>query len=276
MTQIPLALQGYRCFLCHFDSVQKETICPECQGVHTMARKPEPHEDVQNLPTISRRAKRASTISADLVEKIQTGNVAWDKALDGGLVRPSSMLVCGKAGVGKSTQAIAIAAHIGMLLDEPVLYGSAEMPDELFAHIARNRLNLKKEALDNIYVTDTNDLASMLADVDDIEPCMIIWDSMQRFRAEGEEGDVVLRKVVHDAIEIGKEHNAITMLVSQITKGDDFAGRNTIRHDVDCVVDLVKVKTGISVQVLDKNRWGRTPLAGVIPVSWSELETLKP
>ncbi|MDD1678389.1 MAG: DNA repair protein RadA [Methanomicrobiales archaeon] len=281
MRQTSLALQGYKCFLCGAKSPQKETICPneDCHSLHTMMPVKSQENGEETTPTVARRAKKASSIAAADFEKISTGTEAWDAALDGGLVRPSSLLVYGDPGIGKSTQSILIAAHVALSLDEPVLYGSAEMPDSLFVHIARNRLNLSKQALDRIYVTDTNDLATMLAEIEEIQPAMVVWDSMQRFRSEGEEGEAVLKRVVHDALEAGQDANAITMLVSQVTKGEDFAGRNTIRHDVDCEVSMSKVRDGIAVQVLDKNRFGRTPLVGTIPVHWEipfVEETQKP
>lgn len=270
MRQTSLALQGYKCFLCGMKSPQKETICPneDCQSLHTMVLVKNQEDGEEATPTAARRAKKASSIAAADFEKISTGTEAWDTALDGGLVRPSSLLVYGDPGIGKSTQSILIAAHVAVSLNEPVLYGSAEMPDSLFVHIARNRLKLSKQALDLIYVTDTNDLATMLAEIEEIRPAMVVWDSMQRFRSEGEEGEAVLKKVVHDALEAGQLTNCITLLVSQVTKGEDFAGRNTIRHDVDCEVSMTKVSAGIAVQVFDKNRFGRTPLVGTIPVHW--------
>lgn len=267
-TQIPLALQGYRCFVCGFLSPQKETICTYCQGVHTSVSVRETAESEPVLPKFASRAKRASLISAIESVKIATGYDAWNVALDGGLVRPSSLLVCGDPGIGKSTQAIAIAGFVADLLKEPVLYGSAEMPNAMFAHVARNRLNMQKSTLDKMFVTDTSDLAAMLADIEEIQPCLVVWDSMQRFRHNDEEGDIVLRRVVHDGIEASKNFDHVAMFISQVTKAEDFSGKNSIRHDVDCEVWLNAVKNGIAVQVPTKNRYGRTPLTGVVPVDW--------
>jgi DNA repair protein RadA/Sms len=267
--QIPLALRGFQCFECGEEYPQRVSVCPSCNGVHTMLALREAADGEQVTPAPARRARRASSIPALETSKISTGTEAWDIALDGGFVRPSSLLVCGDPGVGKSTQAIAIAGAIADLLDEPVLYGSAEMPDAMFAHIARNRLNMKESTLRKVFVTDTNDLDAMLADIEEIEPALVVWDSMQRFRYGGEEGDVVLRRVVHDGIQAAKDHDHIAMFISQVTKGDSFAGRNTIEHDVDVAIWLTVVTDGIAVQVPTKNRYGRTPLVGIIPVEWS-------
>lgn len=270
VVQLRVPFEGYRCFHCETEYPQKVTLCPGCHAPDSMTPVRERDPSEKSIP--ARRAKRASKILARESPKISTGSVAWDEALDGGLVMPSSLLVAGEAGVGKSTQAIAIAAYVARTLARPVLYGSAEMPESLFASIARKRLGLSTSALEKVYVTDTNDLESLLADVDAIDPCMVVVDSMQRYRVDGETGEAVLLAVVHEILSTAKEQDFVAMLISQVTKGEDFAGSNTIRHDVDCVVNLAKVSAGLAVQVLDKNRHGRTPLVGVEPRTWEDSE----
>jgi DNA repair protein RadA/Sms len=203
------------------------------------------------------RAKRALNVSCDLPAPMSTGRKAWDLVLGGGLIRPSSVLIPGPAGVGKSTCVLAMADTISMRLKRPVLYGSAEMPKEHFRGLC-DRLKLEMKYL---YVNDSGHAEDMHDDIAELKPVMVIWDSAQRFTVGGEFGEVVLRNVVRGAIESGNRVKATTLLLSHVTKEDDFMGPNGIGHDVDVIIHLRKVgQNMIEVATREKNRYAPTPL----------------
>src|SRR5215204_2031929 len=123
-------LKRWMCLACETTHEQFSPFCDACKSTDTITEAPDEHaiEIEQERPR--QRAKRATLVSTSLPPVLSTGRNAWDIALGGGFVRPSSVLVYGPRGVGKSTSLLSIANTIGNTLKRPVLYGSAEMPTE--------------------------------------------------------------------------------------------------------------------------------------------------
>lgn len=249
----------YECEACGEPHNQFELICYACQSSDTIISTLGDGLDELNEDDIKprRRAKRALNISSALPPKVSTGRAAWDIVLGGGLVLPSSVLIPGPAGVGKSTCLLKIADAVGTLLKRRVLYGSAEMPGEHIRQVC-DRLKLSMKYL---YINDSSHAEDMHEDILHLKPAVIIWDSIQRYTVNGASGMLALRGVVQGAIESGNRAKAASLLVSHVTKEDDFMGENGIGHDVDVIVYLLKVGHNmISVETREKNRFAPTPL----------------
>ena len=233
--------------------------CSTCQAAETVIRNPRGH--ITEEKTTRNRAQNAAQISTQLPKPIRTGRDAWDKALGGGFVKPSSVLIHGPAGVGKSTSALRIAVQVAKSMGRKALYGSAEMPKEHLRLMA-DKVRIAAVDLKHLYVNDSGNFEDMLEDVVQLKPVIIVWDSIQRFRVDEELGEVELRKVTTGAIELGNSVKAVTLLLSQVTKDDAFIGSNAMGHDADVVLSLRKVGPNlIAVECLVKNRWGPTPLS---------------
>lgn len=210
----------------------------------------------------SRRAKVASEVSTAEVRKISTGRPAWDRALGGGFVRPSSLLIKGPRGAGKSTSALRLACHVATTHKRAVLYASAEMPAR---HVRRlcDSLGISKGVLERLYIQESPDLDDVLLDIEELSPIVVVWDSIQRFKVDESLGDVELREVVVSAVESAHANGHIALLLSQVTKELDFFGASSIGHDVDTIIDVRKIaENRIRVEVADKNRFAPTPLFG--------------
>ena len=120
------------------------------------------------------------------------------------------------------------------------------------------RLNLEMHYL---FINDSRHWEDMHDDIEELKPVAIVWDSIHRYMVDDELGDVPLRKVVTGAIEMGERYNAISFLVSHVTKSEDFVGESGIGHDVDAVVWVRRAGPGIiAIECTDKNRHGPTPL----------------
>lgn len=257
---------NFSCLACGSQFNARFSVCESCTSLETCVRAEDAHapiSSVHKVPT-RRKAKPASQIKLSNPKKLTTGRQAWDSALDGGLVRPSSVLLFGQAGVGKSTRSLAIALHFAEKYR--VLYGSAEMSEELFSQMLNRVCDAVKpsdKALANLHVNESDDVEQLLEDVTDLKPIFVVVDSIQRYRYEGQIGELALRNVVLNVLNSGKEHRHITFLISQVTKEENFIGSNSIRHDVDVEINLVNSSKGVTVQVLDKNRFGRTPRAAI-------------
>jgi DNA repair protein RadA/Sms len=256
----------YVCLACETLSSEFSLICYKCQACDTISAIDEDEldalQDDDRKPR--QRAKRAILISSATPPLIPTGRKAWDIVLGGGLTRPSSVLIPGPAGVGKSTCLLSIADAIGTRLKRPVLYGSAEMPKE---HLRRICDDLKL-SMQFLFINDSSHAEDMHDDIAELKPVVIVWDSVQRYTVNGDLGtNVTLRNVVRGAIESGNRVKAASLLVSHVTKDDDFMGENGIGHDVDAIVHLRKVDANlIAVETREKNRFAPTPLTATEPL----------
>ena len=250
----------YACVSCGREDEEKHGKCPSC-GVGDSYVSLDDVSPEEYSPEVEprKRARNAAKVDGRLPEPVSTGRKAWDAALGGGLVRPSSVLVYGPRGVGKSTSMLRIALHAARELRGEVLYGSSEMPAE-HLRMVLDRLGLTD--LKRLWISDSGEAEDMLADAEDIGPAVVVWDSIQRFRWEGAIGEVELRSVVHAAISLGVGLGAVSLLVSQVTKDETFIGPNGIGHDVDVLVSLRGVGPNlVAVECNEKNRFAPTPLS---------------
>jgi len=248
----------YVCLACGEDLENFSPICPSCASAETVTRSQAAEEASEK--SSRNRAQIASKISATLPDTISTGRKAWDIALGGGFVKPSSVLIYGPKGVGKSTSALRIGIHVAKLTNRKALYGSAEMPKE-HLRMMLDKMGISESDLKYLYINDSGHFEDMLEDVLALKPIVTIWDSIQRFKVEDEIGEIELRKVVIGAIELSNSVKGIGLLLSQVNKDDDFLGPNGIGHDTDIALSLRKVGPNlIAVECLEKNRFAPTPL----------------
>jgi predicted ATP-dependent serine protease len=161
--------------------------------------------------------------------------------------------------VGKSTRALGLALHVAELTRGKVLYGSAEMPAE-HVRLYAERVGASKAALSRLWVQDSSNAIDLLDNIDQLAPAVVIWDSIQRMTWQGELGDTELRQVVHHAIDAGKRHKLVTILLSQVGKDGAFLGPNGIVHDVDVAIRLTRDDRDLVVETPDKNRFAPTPM----------------
>src|SRR6185369_10653670 len=212
MKLVSVRNDSYECVACGHEENTPQGICPQCGAHDGLARR----EDVQEDPTpeerpTRRRARPAQRVSSRLPKPFSTGRQAWDHVLGGGLVKPSSVLVYGPRGVGKSTNLLRVATHAAKAMGGCTLYGSSEMPAEHLRMVI-DRLGVPTK---DLWISDSGDTEDMLEDIEELEPAVIVWDSIQRFRWEGALGEVELKSVVHAAIQAGIACKAVTLLVSQ-------------------------------------------------------------
>lgn len=246
----------FTCLACHAAHDEYADVCEACLKEDTICERDAVEEAPREDDRPRGKVHKLANVSPSLPPKIRTGRAAWDIALGGGLTRPSSVLVQGPKGVGKSTSALRIADHVSTSHKKPALYGSAEMPKE---HVRRlgDLLGLQMSYL---YIQDAGHLEDMVEAIESVRPILIVWDSIQRFQVEGEFGDVPLRLTVAGAIRAGNAAKAASILLSQVTKEDEFIGKSGIGHDVDVILSLKReARNEISVSCLEKNRFAPTP-----------------
>lgn len=274
--------KNYQCIACRTPAEEFSEFCDACHREDTICEvepREEENTDAYDARKKRGRARKLSSVSPKLPPKISTGRTAWDIVLGGGLTRPSSVLVKGPKGVGKSTSALRIADYVCRLHRGPALYGASEMPKE---HVRRlgDRLGLEMR---DLYINDSAHLEDMIEDIEELKPVLVVWDSIQRFFVRGELGQIPLQETVTGAIRAGNHARAASILLSQVTKEEEFVGRSTIGHDVDVILEITRTegpkkargrprKDGepprqslgeITISCLEKNRFGPTPISAI-------------
>ncbi|MBL4599597.1 MAG: DNA repair protein RadA, partial [Rhizobiaceae bacterium] len=168
--------------------------------------------------------------------RISTGIDELDRAIGGGFVRGSALLVGGDPGIGKSTllmQASAALARKG----HRVVYVSGEEA------VAQIRLRAQRlDAIEpNIGLAAETSVENILATLaNDQPPDLLVIDSIQTLwteQADSAPGTVTqVRNSVQAIIRYAKKSGTVVVLVGHVTKDGQIAGPRVVEHMVDAVL----------------------------------------
>src|SRR5690606_27962259 len=159
-----------------------------------------------------------------------TGLAEFDRALGGGLVPGSAILMGGEPGIGKSTlllQAAAMIARSGAR----VLYISGE---EATGQVRMRavRLGLADAPLQLAAATSVRDILTTLNSGP--PPALVVIDSIQTMHSdtiEGAPGTVSqVRASAFELIRYAKENSVALVLVGHVTKDGTIAGPRVLEH----------------------------------------------
>jgi len=171
----------------------------------------------------------------DASPRIKTGSGELDRAIGGGLVPGSIVLIGGDPGIGKSTlliQVLSALATDGLR----TLYVSAEESAGQIA-LRAERLGLPRAAL---RVLAENRMERILALCGEERPQALVVDSIQTVytdqlqSAPGAVGQV--RESAAQLVRFAKETDAVVFLVGHVTKEGSLAGPRVLEHMVDTVL----------------------------------------
>ena len=259
------------CTECGGESVRWVGKCPHCGSWNTMVeQKVEAEPSAAAGAKVHIRAARPSPIarvSAKGQERCKLNVGDLDDVLGGGLVPGSSVLLGGEPGIGKSTLLLQAAA--GMAVHGKVLYVSGE---EAASQIKQRHDRLHKdepvEMEENIFLLAQTDIDAALEEAAQIEPRLLILDSVQAlFSAELEAaaGSVSqVRTVAAAAIAFARAHDCAVMLIGHVTKEGQLAGPRVLEHMVDTVLYFEGERyNALRMLRAVKNRFGNTNEIGV-------------
>ena len=193
-----------------------------------------------------------------------TGLDELDRVLGGGLVPGAVLLLAGEPGVGKSTLLLEAAALVAEGNGSgPVLYVTGE---ESAAQV-RSRADRIGAVSERLFLAAETDLDVVLGHVDDVEPRLLIIDSVQTIAAaevEGAPGGVTqVRAVASALIAVAKERSMATILVGHVTKDGSVAGPRALEHLVDVVLHFDGDRhSQLRMVRAVKNRYGPTDEVG--------------
>jgi DNA repair protein RadA/Sms len=174
----------------------------------------------------------------------------------------ATILLSGEPGVGKSTLLLEVASRAART-GQRVLYITAEE--------SASQVRLRAErtgALDeNLYLAAETDLATVLGQIDQVAPQLLIVDSVQTVSSSLSEGlaggPSQVREVAATLIRVSKDRNLPVLLVGHVTKDGSIAGPRLLEHLVDVVCYFEGDRqTALRFIRAQKNRFGPTDEVG--------------
>jgi len=260
---------GYRCTECGWQAAKWTGRCGECQAWGTveeaassrLARAGIRAVSYRTAAPVSTPARPIGQVDATDAQARPTGLDELDRVLGGGLVPGAVLLLAGEPGVGKST----LLLEAGALIAEagPVLYVTGE---ESAAQV-RSRADRIGAVSERLFLAAETDLDVVLGHVDDVEPGLLIIDSVQTIAAadvEGAPGGVTqVRAVASALISVAKERSMAAILVGHVTKDGSVAGPRALEHLVDVVLHFDGDRhSQLRMVRAVKNRYGPTDEIG--------------
>ena len=259
---------SFVCSECGWTTVKWVGRCAECQQWDTMqeasaGRGLGSTKQVAPVRLVSSAAAKPITdVSTKPVQVWPTRVGEFDRVLGGGLVPGAVILLSGEPGVGKSTlllEAAANAARAG----SKVLYVSGE---ESVGQV-RMRAERTGALVDTLFLAAETDLATVLGQIEAVEPDLLVVDSVQTVASAEIDGAAGMpsqvREVAANLIRVAKERAMPVILVGHVTKDGSIAGPRALEHLVDVVCHFEGDRqTSLRFVRSLKNRFGPTDEVG--------------
>ncbi len=210
---------------------------------------------------------RLSSIDPDGSVAVATGVGELDRVLGGGLVPGSVTVLGGEPGVGKSTLVLQALAQLAAGGATSLLIAAEESGEQV-----RRRAGRLAVAVEDAYVLATTDLDAVQAAAVQVEPSVLVVDSIQAVSdpncgsQAGSPSQV--RECAMRLVRLAKTHAIATILVGHVTKDGALAGPRTLEHLVDTVLSFDGDRHH-SLRLLSssKHRYGSTGELGLFEMT---------
>ena len=215
------------------------------------------------------KAQRLHEVDAKEEMRIDMQSLELNRVLGGGLVPGSLVLLGGEPGIGKSTLALQVLLKMG---DKKTFYASGEE--------SAKQLKLRAERLagdaSNLYILAETSLERILDCVRDIQPEIVVVDSIQTIGTEAIEASIgslsQVRECAARILQYAKEKNVPFIIVGHINKEGSLAGPKVLEHIVDTVLQF-EGDQHYMYRILraQKNRFGSTSELGIFQMQQDGL-----
>ena len=256
----------FYCTNCGNETPRWQGKCPACGAWNTIEEhieKPVTVGRAKSAPVgQSRKPQRISEVTSGGELRFSTGMGELDRVLGGGAVAGSLVLVGGAPGIGKSTLLLQICTSL--CVGRKVLYISGEESER--------QLKLRADRLgvvpDSLYILSETKLSDIMEAVSQLEPDILIVDSIQTLYNEENESAPGSISQVKDCtmtlMQLSKSQGITVFVVGHINKDGNIAGPKVLEHMVDCVL-YFEGDPNSTYRLLRaaKNRFGSTNEIGV-------------
>lgn len=255
----------YICNSCGAKTPQMLGRCPVCGEWGSITElAPEPVSTVKPGARgvgISSKPKRLSEIQAGEEVRIDMQDGELNRVLGGGLVPGSLVLLGGEPGIGKSTLALEVLMK---MTDRNTLYASGEE--------SAQQIKLRAERLagkpNNLYLVSETSLEQILKHVAEIQPEIVVIDSIQTIGTEASDSSIgslsQVRECAARILQYAKEHDIPFIIIGHINKEGSIAGPKVLEHIVDTVLQFEGDQHYLyRILRAQKNRFGSTSELGI-------------
>jgi DNA repair protein RadA/Sms len=229
---------SFVCQNCGYASSKWIGKCPDCGEWNALVE--ERMSATSGRPNISRIPGNQTPVTFDEISgqeqiRFSSGIAEFDRALGGGIVAGSLILIGGDPGIGKSTLLLQAAARMQQG-NAVVLYISGEESEKQIK-MRGERLGIQGARL--FLLTETC-LERILENIERLSPSIVILDSIQTVYSEklpsvpGSFSQV--REVATQCLFLSKHRSISMFLIGHITKDGSIAGPKALEHIVDTVL----------------------------------------
>ena len=271
----------YVCQNCGYENPKWLGKCPECLQWNTFVEEIE-EKMTPKQQSLARQASRSTSrpvkinsIAPKREERFSTSIPELDRVLGGGVIPGSLVLVGGDPGIGKSTLLLQVSNNVAET-GKKVLYISGEESESQI----KMRAKRLKVSSDNLYIYTENNLAAIELQIAEVEPDMVIVDSIQTMispEINSAPGTISqIKEGTSKFMKISKSKSISTFIVGHVTKEGALAGPKLLEHMVDTVLYFEGERnTELRILYGQKNRFGSTNEIAVFRMEAEGLEEVK-
>ena len=235
--------------------------CPVCGEWGTYEEEVEVKVKGERLTAKGTAPKRLQEVEASEEMRLDMRNGEFNRVLGGGLVPGSLVLLGGEPGIGKSTLALQVLMQQG---ERKTFYASGEE--------SARQIKLRAERLagnaENLYISSETSLERILEQVKELEPEIVVIDSIQTIGTEAVEATIgsitQVRECAARILEFAKTRNIPFIIIGHINKEGSLAGPKVLEHIVDTVLQFEGDQQYMyRILRAQKNRFGSTAEIGI-------------
>ena len=232
------ARPAHRCTECGYASAKWVGRCPECQAWGTIAEMGSTGPGLRAVSAgpVTAPARPIAEVELAGARAVPTGIGEFDRVLGGGLVPGAVLLVAGEPGVGKSTLLLEVAHRVAASNGPALVVSGEESAGQV--RLRAERIGALHERL---YLAAETELSAVLSHVEQVNPTLLVLDSVQTVRSPGDGTDggaTQVRAVASALTAVAKSRGMTTILVGHVTKDGAIAGPRTLEHLVDVVISF--------------------------------------
>jgi len=233
----------YQCQACGAQASKWSGQCPDCGEWNTLLESAAPPTRRETLAGRLRgvhetpaRIVDADQVAAEAEGHKPLGIGELDRALGGGLVPGSVVLIGGDPGIGKSTLLLqALAAHAKDQDQRPLYVTGEESLRQVTLRAQRLRLSMERLRL--LAETQVEQILALAARE---RPTVMVIDSIQTMHTDALQsapGSVAqIRDSAARLLQFAKQGSTAIILIGHVTKEGAIAGPRVLEHMVDAVL----------------------------------------